>query len=158
MKFFSLWLCALGLGWPCVSIRAATLAVGDAVPAIVAADQHGTAFKFTNGLRFLLVVTEMACAKTANQRLAAAGSGFLEKHQAAYLMDIHTMPAIGRFFALPKMKKYPQRIVLVEDAATLASFPTQPERVTVLAISPAGRVQKISFWDPAREAIAGFLE
>jgi hypothetical protein len=46
----------------------------------------------------------------------------------------------------------------VEDAATLASFPTQPERVTVLAISPAGRVQKISFWDPAREAIAGFLE
>jgi hypothetical protein len=100
----------------------------------------------------------MACAKTANQRLAAAGSGFLEKHQAAYLMDIHTMPAIGRFFALPKMKKYPQRIVLVEDAATLASFPTQPERVTVLAISPAGRVKKISFWDPAREAIAGFLE
>jgi hypothetical protein len=158
MKNIFLRWCALGLGLLCLSTQAATLVVGDAVPTIAAADQRGVAFQFTNGVRFLLVVTEMACSKTANQKLAAEGAGFLEKHQAAYLMDIHTMPAIGRFFALPKMKKYPQRIVLVDNAETLATFPAQPERVTVLAISPAGRVEKISFWDPASEPVAGFLE
>jgi hypothetical protein len=28
----------------------------------------------------------------------------------------------------------------------------------VLELTPAGRVQKISFWDPAREPVAGFLQ
>ena len=30
------------------------------------------------------------------------------------------MPFVARVFALPKMRKYPQRIVLVETAGTLA--------------------------------------
>ena len=151
-------LLALGFFLLCVSVRAAQLSVGDAVPAIAANDQHGTAFQFTNGLRFLLVATEMAASKSANQKLAAQGAGFLEQHQAAYLMDIHTMPGVARVFALPKLRKQPHRIVLVDTADALAAFPVQPGRVTVLALTPAGRVQKISFWDPAREPVAGFLQ
>lgn len=34
-------------------------------------------------------------------------------------MDVHTMPAVGQFFALRKMRKYPQRIVLIETANTM---------------------------------------
>lgn len=150
-------LLALGLLLLCVSVRAAPLAVGDAVPAIAANDQHGVAFQFTNGIRFLLVVTEMAASKSANQKLAAAGGGFLEQHHAAYLMDIHTMPGVARVFALPKLRKYPQRIVLVDTADALAALPAQPGRVTVLALTPAGRVEKISFWDPEREPVAGIF-
>lgn len=142
----------------CVSTRAEPLAVGDAVPAIVANDQHGAAFEFTNGVRFLLVATEMGCSKAANQKLAAAGAGFLEQHHAAYLVDIHTLPAVARVFALPKLRKYPHRIVLVDTADTLAAFPAQPGRVTVLALTPTRRIQKISYWNPAREPVDGFLE
>jgi hypothetical protein len=148
----------LGFFLLCVSARAAQLAVGDAVPAIVANDQHGTGFQFTNGVRFLLVATEMGCSKAANQKLAAAGAGFLDQHHAAYLVDIHTMPAVARVFALPTLRKYPHRIVLVETADALAAFPAQPGRVTVLALTPAKRIQKISYWNPAREPLAGFLE
>ena len=148
----------ISLFLPCVSTRAEPLAVDDAVPAIVANDQHGAAFQFTNGVRFLLVVTEMDCSKAANQKLAAAGAGFLEQHHAAYLVDIHTMPAVARVFALPKLRKYPHRIVLVDTADALAAFPAQPGRVTVLALTPAKRIQKISYWNPAREPLAGFLE
>ena len=151
-------LLALGIFLLCLSVRAAPLAVGDAVPAIVANDQHGVAFQFTNGIRFLLVVTEMAASKSANQKLAAAGAGFLEQHHAACLMDIHTMPAIARVFALPKLRKHPHRIVLVDAADALAAFPAQPHRVTVLALTPAGRVGKISYWDPAGEPVAEFLK
>jgi hypothetical protein len=150
-------LCAVGVLILCVSARAAVLTAGDAVPAIVANDQHGAAFQFTNGVRFLLVVTEMGCSKSANQQLAAAGAGFLESHQAVYLMDIHPMPAVARVFALPKLRKYPHRIVLVDTADALSPFPAQAGRVTVLALTPAGRVQKISFWDPRSEPVAGFL-
>lgn len=135
----------------CLSTAAAPLAAGDPAPSFSAPDQHGVEFNSTNGVRFLLVAVGMAPAKAANQKLAAAGAGFLEKHSAAYVMDIHTMPGVARFFALPKMRKYPQRIVLVDSAQTLAAVPTQPGMVTVLAISPAGRIEKISYWDPVKE-------
>ena len=147
----------LGLCLAAISAHAAQLAVGDAVPAFSLKDQHGKEFNFTIGVQFLLVVTDMGSAKSANKKLAEQGAGFLEKNHAAYLMDIHSMPGIARVFALPKMRKYPQRIVLVEDAKTLAAFPSKPERVTVLALTPDGRIRKISYWDPAGEPVAGYL-
>jgi len=145
--------CLLG-----ISVLATQITVGDAVPSIAAADQHGIPFVLTNGTQYLLVVTEMACAKAANQKLAAQGAGFLEKHQAFYLMDIHTMPSIARVFAFPKLRKYPQRIVLVDSADALASFPSQAGRVTVLALTPSGHIQKITYWNPDSEALAAYLK
>jgi hypothetical protein len=139
-------------------VQAAQLAVGDAVPELTAKDQRGAEFVFTNGTQFLLVATERACATAANHKLAELGAGFLEKHQAAYLMDIHTMPTVARWFAFPKLKKYPQRIVLVDSAETLASFPAQPGRVTVLALTAAGRIQKISFWNPDSQPVEEFFK
>jgi len=141
-----------------LSALAAPLAVGDFIPVITAADQHGQTFNTTNGFQFLLVASEMACAKAANQDLAGQGTGFLEKHHAAYLLDIHTMPAIARFFAFPKMRKYPQHIILVDTPGTLAVFPARPGRVTVVAVTDAGRVKKISFWDPVGEPVAGCFQ
>jgi hypothetical protein len=148
----------LGLCLAAISTRAAQLAVGDAVPALSLKDQHGKQFDFTNGVRFLLVVMDMGSAKAANKKLAEQGAGFLEKNGAAYLMDIHSMPGIARVFALPKMRKYPERIALVEYEKTLAAFPSKPERVTVLALTPEGRIRKISYWDPAAEPVAGYLQ
>jgi hypothetical protein len=132
----------------CTSAQGAPLAVGDAVPAISANDQHGEKFVFTNGMQFLLIATEMAPAKSANRRLAEQGSRFLETNQAAFLMDIHSMPGIARYFAFPKLRKYPQRIVLVDSPEALARFPTQPARVTVLALTLDGHIKKISYWNP----------
>jgi hypothetical protein len=146
-------LCILAFCLPWFSALAAPLAVGDAVPVFSAPDQHGKEFIFTNGVQYLLVATEMACGKAANQKLAAQRAGYLETNAAAYLLDIHLMPAVARVFALPKMRKYPQRIVLVESAETLAALPTQPGRVTVLALTSAGRIRKISYWDPVREPV-----
>jgi hypothetical protein len=36
---------------------------------------------------------------------------------------------------------------------TLAAFPVQPDGLTVLALAPSGRIQKISYWKPARETV-----
>jgi hypothetical protein len=59
---------------------------------------------------------------------------------------------------LPTMREYPQRIVLVEKADSLAWVPVQPGRVAVLALTQEGRIQKISHWNPDSEPVAGCLQ
>jgi len=139
---------------PLTHLPAGQLAVGDILPAITANDQHGTPFVLTTNIQVLLVATEMDCAKAANRKLADQRAGFLEKYHAAYLMDIHTMPAIGRFFAIPKMQKYPQRIVLIDSPTVLADFPTKASCVTVISLNATNQIQKISYWNPASEPVA----
>ncbi len=133
---------------------AAELKVGDAVPGFAATDQFGKDFKFEPGLHFLLLGFDMSVSKEANRKLAELGTGWLEKQGAAYVLDIHTMPAIGRFFALPKMRKYPERIILAEKAGLLAPFPHQPEKITVLVLSKSGAINEIRYWDPATDALS----
>ena len=132
--------------------QAAPLEVGGAIPKLSAQDQHGVAYTFTNGTTYLLIALDMDSAKAANQKLAEQGKGFLEKHGAVYLMDIHPMPEVGKFFALRKMRKYPQRIILIETKDTLNWVPTKASHVTVLKLTKEGRIEKISYWQPAAEA------
>jgi hypothetical protein len=82
----------------------------------------------------------------------------LDKHHAAYLVAIHPMPAIAKMFALPKMRKYPHGIILDENAETLAAFPNEPAKLTVLTLTDTGRIEKISYWGPAKEPVAGYLK
>lgn len=148
---------AWGLWLLSLPIVAAPLAVGEVVPSISAKDQHGAPYTFTNGTAVLLVAVEMAAAQAANKELAGQGAGFLEKHGAAYLMDIHPMPGIAKVFALPKMRKYPHRIVLFETKGALSWAPVKPGRVTVLSLTSAGRLERIAYWEPATEPVAGIF-
>jgi hypothetical protein len=142
----------------CVHSVAAPLVVGDAIPCISAKDQRGVDYILTTNVQYLLVATEMDCAKAANHKLADQGTNYLEPHQAVYLMDIHRMPAIARVFALPKMKKYPERIILIDTPGALAWVPVQAGKITVLVLTPEGRIRKISFWDPANEPVADVFQ
>jgi hypothetical protein len=63
------------------------------------------------------------------------------------------MQAVARGFAMPKLRQYPQRIVLVDSANGLADIPVKPDRVTVLTLT-SGRIAKISYWNPASEPAA----
>lgn len=147
------WLAAIFLGLALTGpVRAGELAVGDAVPVFSAPDQFGKEFKLAAGLRFLLLGFDMNASKAANSKLADLGAGWLEQQKAAYVLDIHTMPAVARFFALPKMRKYPHRIVLGEDANLLAPFPRKPDRITVLVLTADAKIQEIRYWNPATDA------
>jgi len=156
-RLFLRWLIA-GLFLNGLPLLAAELAVGDAVPPITAKDQNDVPYTFTNGTRYLLIATEMGCATAANHKLAEQGAGYLEKHGAVYLMDIHTMPGIARVFALPKMRKYPHRIVLADTAEGLNWVPVKAGQVAVLSLTEAGRVKKISHWNPASGSVTNVWE
>jgi len=151
LRWLALLLCAAAWLRP---LDAGELKVGDTVPVFSARDQFEKEFTFQAGPRFLLLGFEMGAGKAANLKLAELGSGWLEKNGGVYVLDIHTMPAIARVFALPKMRKYPHRIILAEAESLLAPFPRQPDVITVLLLTPAARIKEIRYWHPAREALA----
>jgi hypothetical protein len=140
-----------------LSLQAGELRVGDAMPPFSARDQFGKDFKFAAGLHFFLLGFDMSTGKAANLKLAELGPGWLEKHGAVYVLDIHTMPGIARVFALPKMRKYPHRIMLAETEGLLAPFPRQPDQITVLVLTTDGKIKEIRYWNPVKEALSARL-
>ncbi len=138
----------------CFNGVAGTLNTGDSVPPISAKDQHGINYTFTNGTKYILIAVEMGPATTANHKLAEQGAGYLEKHAAVYMMDIHTMPSVGRFFAFPKMRKYPERIILIDAPHVLDWAPVKTGCLTVLELTPTGHIKHIGYWNPGSEPVS----
>lgn len=135
------------------SVSADPYQKGSAVAAFHAKDQHGQALAFVPAdTRFLLVSHDMETGKKANAALSAKGKDFLDAKKAVYLANIHGMPAIGRTFALPKMRKYTHRIILGDDAGLIARFPEEKGKVTVLGLA-GGKVKSIGYWNPAEQAV-----
>jgi len=131
---------------------------GQTVQSFTAADQHGTPFTFQPAdTRFLLISQDMAAGKKANAALSALGKDHLPGKKAIYVANIHGMPGIGRFFAIPKMKKYAHRIILADDAGLIEKFPQQESKVTVLKLA-SGRIQSIAYWNPESEPVDNFLK
>ena len=130
--------------------------VGSAVSTFSANDQFGAPFKFGPDCRALMISFDMATGKQANLKLSALGKNFLPEHHAVFMANIHEMPAIGRAFALPKMRSYAHRIVLADDPTLLTPFPKQEKRVTVLLLQK-GKVTGVRYWEPEREDVANIL-
>ena len=131
---------------------------GQRVDAFLAKDQFDNAFTFKPAeTEYLLVSHDMETGKKANAALTALGKDYLGSKKAVYMANIFGMPGIGRMFAFPKMKKYSHRIILADDAALIAHFPEQKDKVTVLALS-GGKVASISYWTPGAEGVDGYLK
>lgn len=138
------------------SLSAAELAVGDRFPAWEAIDQHEVAYPLPEGVRTVAVAFTMGVGKSANRTLAKGGATFLPERQAVFVANIHGMPSVARVFAMPKMRKYPHRIMLADAEGLLDSFPQKDGQVTVFRIGPDGRITDIRFWDPDDEAARPF--
>ena len=61
------------------------------------------------------------------------------------------MPGIGRVFAMPKIKKYPHRILLGDDEHLLDRYPEQKGKLTVFDFNPDGTITAIRFLDPEKD-------
>lgn len=130
-----------------------TLKVGDPIPSFKAKDQHGTEFELTKGVHKMFVSFDMSTGKEANAYFAGKGAELLKGGRAVYVSNIHGMPAIGRVFALPKMRKYPHRIILADAQDLLARYPQQKDRITILTLDPELKIAQITFWNPKEEPV-----
>ena len=152
MKFRALLLfCFLTLG-----LAAAPYRVGDTFEAFTTKDQHDRTFTYTGGSRLIIVSFEMGSGKAANGYFEDQPAGFLDQHRALFIANIHGMPGIGRAFALPKMRKYPHRILLADAENFLARYPAEEDKLTVLTLDDAGKITAIRFIHPKKE-LAGLF-
>ncbi len=129
---------------------------GDVLTPFTVKDQHEQTFTFTPGPRTVIVSFAMGTGKDANRWLAKQPADFLAKNQTLFIANIYGMPAIGRFFALPKMKKYPHRILLADDEHLLERFPTQADKLTVIRLDPTAKITAIEFVNAEKDLPALF--
>lgn len=139
-----------------LSLRAADAElyqVGDAFSFFTVEDQHEqkVALKAGPAVQHVIVSFAMGTGKSANQYFEAKGAGFLPRNQAVFLANIYGMPGIGRVFAMPKMKKYPHRILIGDDEHLLDRFPQKPDSLTIIDLDADGIITGIRFLNPKKD-------
>jgi hypothetical protein len=132
--------------------------IGDTLVPFTTKDQHERDYTFAPGPRLVIVSFEMSEGKDANGFFAGKGSAFLDQQQAVFIANIYGMPAVGRFFAMPKMKRYPHRILLADAESFLERYPREENKLTVLHLDPAGVVTGIDFIEPEKGLPALFAK
>ncbi len=130
------------------TILRAELQPGDTLPIFTVQDQHEVEYTLGDDVRYVIVSFDMSSGKATNKYLEEKGKDFLPGHSAVFLSNIHGMPWIGRKFALPKMRKYPHRILLADSENLLEDYPQEEDKMTVLELAPDHKIVSINFWDP----------
>jgi hypothetical protein len=100
---------------------------------------------------WLLVSFDMGTGKAANRYFEDKGATYLDEKNAVFVANIYGMPGVGRMFALPKMRKYPHRIILADAEGLLDPFPNEDGRVTVIKLGPGRVIESIGFWNPKKD-------
>jgi len=82
---------------------------------------------------------------TAIKAFLEANPNYLAEHHAVYLMDATAVPSmVMSIFMMPKFKKYPYSIGLLEKEKDVAVFPKKEERMTVLSLDKF-KITNVSF-------------
>lgn len=108
-------------------------------------DQHDKPFTYEGGARRIVVSFEMDTGKAANGYLEKQGSDFLAKTHTLFIANIHGMPGIARTFAMPKMRRYPHRILLADAEHFLDRYPSKENHLTVILLDEKGAVTSVRF-------------
>ena len=128
-----------------VPAGAAELQPGRQLQPITLPDQHDKEQSIDARTRFVIFARDKESSQLINGLLETAGADFLPTRDAVYLADISGMPGIIRdLFAMPKMRKYPYRIMLDRDAKASADFPGKAGSATLVHLRNL-QVEKIEF-------------
>lgn len=123
-----------------------SLTVGQRFPGYKLPDQYGTIHEFAPGRHWIILSWEKKTSEQANAWLKGKPSGFLDQHRIDYLIEISPMPRIiAEKLAKPKMRKYPHRVLIADDAGLRKVYPLQDKKLTVLELKPDATVAAIHF-------------
>ena len=130
-------------------VNAKTLEKGDSFPITKSLDQHEKEYVVSADTRYVAVSFTMSDGKKANKYFEKKGKDFLPQKKAVYIANVHGMPGVARVFAMPKMRKYPHRIMLADEEGLLDPLPQEKNKITVFELDTDNRIVSISFWDPS---------
>jgi len=138
-----------------VATFANALSVGDATPTFAIKDQFEKAHTIAADTKTILVAADKGTSEVLRDYLLTKEKGFLEANKAYYVADISGMPSlIAKFFALPKMKKYPFSILLVDENQT-KEFDKKEGNITVYTVTD-GKVSAVKYVKTAEELASIF--
>jgi hypothetical protein len=121
-------------------------------------DQHGQAQTVAPDTRTIVFAGDMDASKIVHALLGERESDYLPRHRAVFIADIHRMPGfITRFIALPRMRRYPYRMLLIRDDETGQRFARQEGAVTVVTLAglQAATTSHVTSRDALERAIVG---
>lgn len=131
------------------TLQAKSLDVGDAMPQLSGTDQHEKPLSLTDETKYVLVSYDMGPGKQANSYLDEKGPDFLPSNNAVYVANIHGMPGlIASTFALPKMRKYSHRILVMDEKGLFDEWPQEKGKVAVFTLDAEGKITSVSQWNP----------
>jgi len=90
--------------------------IGDTLPTITLQDQFEKTHTISANSKTILVAFDKDASDILKEFLLKKEDNFLSKNKTVYVGDISGMPSlISKFFAIPKMKKYPFSILFLDD-------------------------------------------
>ncbi|RXJ85005.1 hypothetical protein [Arcobacter cloacae] len=99
-----------------LSAIASSLTVDSQVPAIKIKDQFEKEHTIDANVKTILFASDKGTSDILKEYLLSKDADILTKNNAVYVADISGMPSlISKFVALPKMKKYPFSVLLLDD-------------------------------------------
>lgn len=108
--------------------------VGDTLPPITLQDQFDKKLTVEAKDTLLIMAFEKDISVAVNDYLRTQPASFLKTHHAKYISDISAMPSfITSMFALPKMKKYPFSVMLINNDFG-KQFNRQEGKITVFTL------------------------
>ena len=121
--------------------------VGEKLPEITLLDQFDQELKVEDKDTLVIMAFEKDISVVVNEYLKAQPKSFLATHHAKYISDISTMPSfITSMFAMPKMKKYPFSVMLINDDFG-KQFNSVEGKITVYKLKK-NKIEEIIFLTP----------
>jgi hypothetical protein len=95
---------------------AGELSINSKLPSFSLSDQFDTKYTIDESTKIIIVSFEKDTGKEVNEFLDTKKANFLQKHHAVFIANISGMPMfITKMFALPKMRNYKHKILLIYD-------------------------------------------
>ncbi|WP_144049394.1 hypothetical protein [Vreelandella massiliensis] len=98
------------------------------------------------GIRHVLFTADMDANDLIEQSFGELGKGDFTAAGLVYIADISGMPdLVARLFAIPALRDYPFRVLLARDADQVRLLPREEGAVSVISLSPEGKVERLQF-------------
>lgn len=126
-----------------------TLDVNDPFPQVTLTDAADNSYQLPySGIRYVLFSSDMKGNDLVTEAYAHLDKDELTEAGVAYIADISKMPRlISRLFALPKIRDYPFRVLLIREKDFLTELPRQPETVTLLTLTADATIEAVIYTD-----------
>lgn len=139
-------------------LNANPLELGKPFPLSEWQDQFEVNQQITDSTKKIFFISDMPASKILHAEMESKEEDFLTKNNTIVFSDIHRMPSlISKFIAIPKMKNYKYKLLLIRDEETGKIFPKETEKITAITLNKK-KIIKIEFIGNGEELKSHFTD